>query len=328
MAIPEHAGSTTLSNHVSENILQPFLQQDFDAADYLNATLPNLSLGAPGSRNSSGNNVNLADLSSQTQTLLSQLNAQTSRLTAVLTQLTDDIIRSGSRLAYEVEVLRGEALNLSEVVNDGLRPEINLFMKLPVNDAAEDEIDAHLDENGGSVPEPQYISQLRMLTKVRQRLDGVIKIFGEAMQWTLPPSEVTTITSSFISVSAPESGPDSQSREQKGKEFAERLRTEIADVVLSADDSREGLKAAEARIDALRDLAQVWKGTAEEKARIRFVEGLAKLAEERRQDLERGGNRVRAPRKSLGSRDVHVQQTSKKVRGFLEHLHELQQEKS
>jgi hypothetical protein len=328
MAIPERDGSSTLSSHVSDTILRPFLQQDFDAADYLNANLPNLSLSSQGSRISSENNANLADLSSQTQTLLSQLNAQTSRLTAVLTQLTDDIIRSGSRLAYEVDVLRGEALNLSEVVNDGLRPEISLFMKLSVEDVTQDGIHADLEEENVSIPEPQYISQLRMLTKVRQRLDGVIKIFGEAMQWTLPPSEITSITSSFISVSAPESGPESQSREQKGKEFAEKLRAEIADVVLSADESREGLTVAEARIDALRDLALVWKGTAEEKSRIRFVEGLTKLAEERLQELERGGNRARPARKSMGSRDVRGQQTTKKEAGFLEHLHELQQSKS
>ena len=298
--------------------MQPFLQQEFDPADYLNSTLPTLSFGPQTSRSSSA--ANLADLSTQTQTLLSQLNAQASRLTTVLTQLTDDIIRSGSRLAYEVDVLRGEALSLSEAVDHGLRSEIGLFTNLP--SAGEAEQDEHAGERNAesSVSEPQYISQLRMLTKVRQRLDSVIKVFGEAMQWTLPPSEVS-ITSSFISVSAPELGSESQSREQKGKEFAERLRTEIADVVLRAEDSKAGFAAAQARLEALRDLAQVWKGTAEEKARIRFVENLTKLAEDRLRELERGNGRIASPRKQSST----SQRSDVKETGFLEHLYGLQQ---
>ena len=90
MAIPQGAPSVT--GHVSDKVLQPFLQPGFDAAQYLNATLPSLSIGSlPSRQPASGNVATLADLSSQAQTLLSQLNAQASRLTTVLTQLTDDI---------------------------------------------------------------------------------------------------------------------------------------------------------------------------------------------------------------------------------------------
>lgn len=97
------------------SILEPFLQPGaFDAADYLNSTL--------------NPKLNLSELSSQTQNLLSQLNAQTSRLTAILTQLTDDILRSGARLAYEVDLLRGEAIGLSEALNEGLQDDIALFV--------------------------------------------------------------------------------------------------------------------------------------------------------------------------------------------------------
>lgn len=97
------------------SILEPFLHPGaFDAAEHLNSTLnPKLSL---------------SELSSQTQNLLSQLNAQTSRLTAVLTQLTDDILRSGARLAYEVDLLRGEAIGLSEALNEGLQDDIAHFV--------------------------------------------------------------------------------------------------------------------------------------------------------------------------------------------------------
>lgn len=96
------------------SILEPFLQPGaFDTADFLNSTL--------------NPKLNLSELSSQTQNLLSQLNAQTSRLTAILTQLTDDILRSGARLAYEVDLLRGEAIGLSEALNEGLQDDIALF---------------------------------------------------------------------------------------------------------------------------------------------------------------------------------------------------------
>jgi len=298
------------------------VEHDFDAAEYLNSTLPTLSFASQGSRNTSSSHVsNLTDLSSQTQTLLSQLNAQTSRLTTVLTQLTDDIIRSGGRLAYEVDVLRGEALGLSEVVNDGLRSEIDLFTQVPAVDGDEKGTDGTDITNDTPASEPQYISQLRMLTKVRERLDSVIKIFGEAMQWTLPPSEIS-ITSSFISVSAPEPGSESQSREQKGKEFSERLRAEIADVIVDAADAEAGWDAAHGRIDALRDLAQVWKGTAEEKARVKFVESLVKLAEERLRDLEKGQSRITSPKR--GSGNARRIDNREKGSGFLQHLQKSQ----
>lgn len=110
------------------SILEPFLQPGpFDAADYLNATL--------------NPKLNLPELSSQTQNLLSQLNAQTSRLTAVLTQLTDDILRSGARLAYEVDLLRGEAIGLSEALNEGLQNDIALFV--PETTQPTEEVSCH-----------------------------------------------------------------------------------------------------------------------------------------------------------------------------------------
>lgn len=43
----------------------------------------------------------------------------------------------------------------------------------------------------------------------------------------------------------------------------------------------------------MRELAGVWKGTAEEKARVRFVEGLAKMAEEKMREVERERSRGR-----------------------------------
>src|SRR6202012_2923462 len=91
-----------------------------------------------------------ADLSSQTQDLLSQLNAHTTRLSAILTQLTDDILRSGGRLAYQVEVLRGETIGLTETLTDGLKDDITRFVpsgvSLKVEETEEDSTAPGLDE--------------------------------------------------------------------------------------------------------------------------------------------------------------------------------------
>ena len=318
---------------MSDAALAPFLQPSFDPADYLNETLPSLSLSG---RAAKGTAASLADLSSQTQDLLSQLNAQTTRLSAILTQLTDDILRSGGRLAYEVEVLRGETIGLTDVLKDGLKDDISKFVPggLPVEaepSAAElsrrpSEVQ-HIDDAAAEPPQdpppadptPDYITSLRTLTTVRSRLETVIKVFGEAMHWTIPPSDVS-LGSSLISVSAPEPGSDNASLEQRGKEFATALRSEIADLI--AGDPEEGAAKADARIQALRDLASVWKGTAEEKARGKFVEGLARLAEDKRREAEKEKERS----KGRGGRSASIakpQQPPAKEAGrggFLENL--------
>jgi hypothetical protein len=207
-------------------------------------------------------------------------------------------------LAYEVEVLRGETVTLSEALTDGLQPDIGRFLPggisleknaaIPSSDDSGEDgealgsdtgEDAHdetrpPDSRDADTDLSPYITQLRTLTLVRNRLDNVIKVFGEAMQWSIPPSEVS-IASSFILVSAPEPGTDSHSREEKGRAFAEALRNEISELITGSDSDDPGPEAAMGRIQALRDLAEVWKGTAEEKARIKFVESLVKLAEER-----------------------------------------------
>ncbi|XP_014561031.1 hypothetical protein COCVIDRAFT_34061 [Bipolaris victoriae FI3] len=322
------------STHVSDPALDPFLQSQFDPTDYLNATLPSLSLS---SRSKTGNAASLADLSSQTQDLLSQLNAHTTRLSAILTQLTDDILRTGGRLAYEVEVLRGEAVSLTETLTDGLKNDVEKFLPggitlkadpiegepgspAPAQTEAPSEAFPALVEPEDTTPE--YISDLRTLTTVRSRLENVIKVFGEAMHWTIPPSEVS-LGASLISVSAPEPGTDSASREQKGKEFAASLRSEIADLITG--DPEGGMHKAEVRIQALRDLAQVWKGTAEEKARTKFIDGLVKLAEDKQRELdrEREKNKDRGQQKPARSSSVSKSQPQppqQRTGGFLENL--------
>ncbi|KAK0740941.1 hypothetical protein B0T18DRAFT_432160 [Schizothecium vesticola] len=245
------------SAHVADPFLHDFLSPaSFDPAAYLNATLPPLQpSGTPVAGPKPA--VSLADLSLQAQSSLSQLNAHTTRLTTVLTQLTDDILRSGSRLAYEVELLRGETLSLSEALTDG-RP------TTPPD-------------------EPPYITSLRTLTLVRARLDAVIHTFGAAMDFVFPPSLVS-VSSSFLSVSAPDDS-SSSSTEDKGQQVLRTLRDEVAALLANADDPIQGVEDAARRVRELQELGAVWKGTAEDKGRRGFVEGLARLVEERHREL-------------------------------------------
>jgi hypothetical protein len=275
------------STHVQDEALQPFLQPQFDPADYLNATLPSLTFSNP-----TKDRVSLADLSAQSQTLISQLNVQTSRLTNTLNQLTDDILRSGSRLAYQVEMLRGETAGLTDALNTSLQPDIALFAPQTIQQPTElEEDDIPPEQTAVSTPsqpiEPDYISKLRTLVMVRQRLDSVIKVFGEAMAWPIAPSDL--VSSSFIAVSAPSAGgpEETRNREEKAKEHAQKLRDEIAQLQQNAVSAEEGITAAIKRIDELRDLATVWKGTAEEKARARQIDGLEKIVEDEQKALAR-----------------------------------------
>ena len=336
-AMPPSTRAEPKSSHVSDTNIQPFLYQDFDPAEYLNNTLPALSLSttARGTQTGQyGRSIPLPELSSQLQNLLSQLNAQTSRLSNALTQLTDEIIRSGGRLAYEVEVLRGETIGLTDSLDNGLRKDIELFTPsskellstgatiISESAAKDDRTDAARNST-----EPEHLERLRTLTAVRSRLDSVIKVFGEAMQWPIAPSEIS-LTSSLISVSAPDATDDFRSREEKGKAHAERLRNEINDLIGSKDNATS-LQEATARIEDLRRLAEVWKGTAEEKARLKMVESLSKPVEEQLKALEQtvGARRpAQAPPRGMDYRYGNMDSSrtvSEGGYGFLQNLRNL-----
>jgi hypothetical protein len=283
-------GSRSTQHH--DAAAQPFLHPDFDPVDYLNSTLPPLATTSrPSQTVQSGRAVPLSELTSQLQTLLSQLNAHMSRLSNTLTQLTDDIIRSGGRLAYEVDVLRGETAGLTDTWNGRLSKDVALFVAKPSMKGNDEEV--VVEENEGELQpdtngvrnEPEYIERLRTLTLVRARLDDVTKVFDAAMAWPLAPSELSTTASSLISVSAPDSEAETRRREEDGKAYVDQLRTEIAELVGDGTDAGS-MDAATHKIEQLRSLLEVWKGTAEEKARTRLVDGLAKPVEERRRVLE------------------------------------------
>ncbi|KAL2135233.1 hypothetical protein VTI74DRAFT_9325 [Chaetomium olivicolor] len=308
------------SQHVADPFLQDFLNPSFDAASYLNASLPPLqtSSRASGIQGGSQGAVPLAELSVQAQSLLSQLNAHTTRLTNTLTDLTNDILRSGGRLAYEVELLRGETLGLAETLNEGLEEDIAKFVPGGIRQSIT-EPKSTSDSHGASsshqrrmsilaappppAPEPSSvdattaaasetpapdeppsIAQLRTLALVRSRLDSVIKTFGDAMEFVFPPSEVS-VSSSFLSVSAPDAGGENHSTEEKGQQVLQSLRDEISRLLNNSQDPIKGIEDAAHRIEQLKELAMVWKGTAEEKGRTKFIEGLAKMVEDRHREL-------------------------------------------
>lgn len=270
------------ANKPGDTALEAFTDSTFDAVAYLNNALPSLSLTSP-TQTQAARSSRLNDASSNTQALISRINAQHVRLSNTLTQLTDEILRSGSRLAYEVEILRGDTIGLFETLTDGLQKDIELFvLNEPSTEAGKV---AESSETSKSVQDPEALSQLRMLTQVRTRLEEAVNTFGQAMEWPLPPSELS-LTSSFISVSGPDAGPDSHSREEKGQEIAKQLRTQIITLLEQDGGGIIGVEAASKQVQILRNLSQVWKGTAEERARTRFVDSLEKLVEDRRTILE------------------------------------------
>ncbi|KAK4644859.1 hypothetical protein QC761_308630 [Podospora bellae-mahoneyi] len=282
-----------LSDHVADPFLADFLSPTFDPATYLNNTLPN--------------SLPLSDLSITTQSSLSQLSAHTTRLTTILTQLTDEIIRSGSRLAYEVEVLRGETISLTETLTETLDSPISKFIpgggiKSILHPSSSESNPAPTTTTSRSralsslppppppplenppIPDPEYISQLRTLSLVRSRLAETQATFGSAMAFVFPPSE-TSVSSSFLSVSAPDTG--ALSTEEKGQQVLKELKQEILDLLDNKEDPIKGVEDAAKRVEELKDLCQVWKGTAEERGRQKFVEGLARLVGERHERLLR-----------------------------------------
>ncbi|ODM14941.1 hypothetical protein SI65_09693 [Aspergillus cristatus] len=300
--------------------LPNFTSPTFDPAEYLNEALPPLTLAStqPNASRAPGS-VPLAELSTQVQSVVSTVNAQNVKYSGQLTTLVDEILRGGGRLAYEVEVLRGEVLGLV----DGLVGEGDVVRFVPDRERQEKEKEKEEGEPADNQTEhdpekqdkkeekqdPDFVNKLRTLNAVRSRLDEVVHTFGSAMEWPLPPSELS-LTSSFISVSAPDLGPESQSLEAKGQEMMKKFRTEVNELLDS-----EGVEAAERRVKEIGRLAGVWRGTAEEKARERFVEGLLKIVEDRRRALEAVGGQAAQgqqgqPEKRSDGRTGHRRQES------------------
>ena len=119
----------------------------------------------------------------------------------------------------------------------------------------------------------------------------MIHVFGDAMSWPLAPSEASNTASSLASSSIT---AETRIHKEKAKQYCEALQQELRDLG-SGGNSLAGLDTATARLDAQRELAEVWKGTAEERARLKIVESLQKSLDERREMLTRSlPNQLRA----------------------------------
>jgi hypothetical protein len=278
------------SQEAHNDILVPLSQVQFDAIDYLNDILPSLTLSTQTSSATSkaGRPTQLQTVSSDVQSILSKFNAHHVRSSSELTSLTDEILRSGNRLAYEVEILRGDINSFYDLLTDRLKEDIRQF----VNDES-------TTENGGPDPsegdaarscneDPVFITQLRMLGQVKTRLEAVVAVFGEAMKWLVPPSELSG-ASSLISVSAPELGVQNTEEDDKARESARAIRREVQELLDSDDGGYAGLETASKRVEHYRDLVTLWRGTNEEKIRLRFVESLGKQLDDRKRLLDAKG---------------------------------------
>ncbi|KAL9608285.1 MAG: hypothetical protein Q9167_006868, partial [Letrouitia subvulpina] len=284
--------------HLSDPLLHPFLNSSFSPIAYLNSTLP---APPPASKLQQQQQPTLATLSAQTQSHISTLNAQTTRLSSTLTALTDDILRCSHRLTYEVELLRGEAISLAENLSSRGALVASLQQFIPPDNPSSPLLNtqngtdhptpppppqspltaqkppAAAAEAAAPATEPPEIHSLRTLLRVRSALLSTTRIFSLALSWPMPPSLLTSTTSSLasnlISVSAPpppqHKASETPDLEQQGQEALAKLRGEVEEMLLAEDD----LARARARVQELRECVGVWKGTGEEKARMKWVEG-------------------------------------------------------
>ena len=117
----QESSPTSIVTLGDDRSLQHFTNTTFDSVSFLNDSLPSLSLTSTLQPElARSKNASLQEVSTQTQGFLTRVNAQNIRYASALSQLTDEILRSGSRLVYEVEVLRGDAIALHESLTDTL----------------------------------------------------------------------------------------------------------------------------------------------------------------------------------------------------------------
>lgn len=310
------AASHIVNPYLTDPSLRPFLSSTFSPIDYLNSTLPSTTTTKQQQPAPS-----LSAIASQTQSHISTLNAQTTRLSTTLTGLTDDILRTSSRLAYEVELLRGEALSLADSLSSrgNLHESIRKFVPEGLDKASQSPETPHtppktrhssqeqilpLKRNAHDQPrtpdasfasEPEALPQLRTLMHVRAQLQTVIQRFNLALSFPLPPSLLATTTSSLISVSPPNQDRDLES---KGQAALSRLRQEVLDLLADAEGRGGGVDRARERVGELREICELWKGTGEEKARLRWVDGLELMVDDEIQKKDEGR------RKGAGGRET------------------------
>lgn len=300
---PGHDAATS-----NDQLNASFFDSRFDPVNFLNNVLPTPSLSSQAQTAKSSRSSQMLNASSEVQTLLSKVNAHNIRSSSELTSLTDEILRSGNRLAYEVEILRGDVNNFYEVLTETLKEDISQFVQDEVVSVSIEPVsgDKVMEEQPNKSQDPAFITQLRTLSRVKARLEAVISIFGEAMKWPLPPSDLS-MANSLISVSAPELGMQSTEEDDKAREVTRVIKAEIQGLLDSDGGGQAGLEAATKRVEQYRLLTTIWKGTIEEKARARLVESLSKLVDDRRRALETRGMAYRSKNTDPTQRSASAQ---------------------
>lgn len=95
----------------------------------------------------------------------------------------------------------------------------------------------------------------------------------------MPPSLLSP-SSALVAISA----PVDPALEERGQAACSQIRQEISALLPEGDgleEWKDGVERAVERVRELRECLGLWKGTGEEKARKKFVDGLEKMVEER-----------------------------------------------
>lgn len=265
------------SSLTSDPLLSAFLSPDFSPSDYLNRNLPQLSVNGSASlglfsQNKDEGPLPLANVHSKANSLLSTLDANLNRSQTTLTTLTDDILRATPRLGYEVEVLRSDVISLAENLTSPttLATIVGLTHEDQHTNGGDQENGSSIE--GSSKGKPDVLKKLETLVKVRGHLEEVIKIFGEAMDWTLstPNSTSTTLgdPSSNSSTLQPFQ-PVVRSTTPNSMSGSAKIEQDVSYLITNNE-----LDKATAKVEELVKLCAVWKDTAEYTTRMQFLEGL------------------------------------------------------
>lgn len=132
-----------------DRIIADFAETTHVPTSYINSTL-----SAVGTQ---------AQISDATNQLLHDLESASTKASAKLSSLVDDMLRMAPRLGYEVEVLRGDLQNMKKVVED-IEPK-----RVALSDKGE-----------------ATIAKLKMLDTVKAQMEETGKVFEEAKAWNPP----------------------------------------------------------------------------------------------------------------------------------------------
>jgi len=200
-----------------------------------------------------------------------------------------------------VDLLRSDVVSLAASLNGDL-------------DGCVRELRLGEEKNEGEVgrEELQVLEKLRMLSRVRARLEDVVKVFGHAMEWTLEgPGEEEGAGQDNLAPPNIEPIPRTPSpiRALRGAKKTSGSHP-VEDVLyhLSTGD----LDGARRKVAELRELCKLFEGTVEGPARNAVVEALeGKISEEeaRREAerLEKEGGSGQEVERSRGSLDRDTQ---------------------